>query len=114
MQETHKRKTFVIDTNVVLHDPAALSAFGNNDVVIPLALLEELSMMKRFRDERAKNAQAVLRYFDSLKVIGKGDLHMGVVLPSGCCIRIQLEIKAHFSPNFAVPIASNSYRILMA
>lgn len=114
MQETRKRKTFVIDTNVVLHDPAALSAFGDNDVVIPLALLEELSMMKRFRDERTKNAQAILRYFDSLKVIGKGDLHKGVILPSGCCIRIQLEIKAHFSPNFALPIASNSYRILMA
>jgi PhoH-like ATPase len=108
------KKTFVIDTNVLLHDPDAPSAFGDNDVVIPLTVLEELATMKRLRDERAKNARAVLRYFDSLKETGRGDLHKGVVLPSGGRIRIQLEIKTHYSPDFALNISSNSYRILMA
>lgn len=108
------RKTFVIDTNVLLHDPTAISAFGDNDVVVPLAVLEELDAMKRFRDELAKNARAVLRYFDSLKNLGKGDLHQGVILPEGTRIRIQLEIKTNYSPNFALSLSSNSYRILMA
>jgi len=108
------RKTFVIDTNVLLHDPSAPLAFGANDVVIPLTVLEELATMKRFRDERAKNARAVLSFFDSLKEKGTGDLHKGVELPSGEKIRIQLEIKSHYSPNFALNLTSNSYRILMA
>lgn len=108
------RKSFIIDTNVLLHDPEAMRAFGNNDIVIPLAVLEELATMKRFRDERAKNARMVLRFFDSLRDIGKGDLHSGVALESGARIRIQLEIKTNFSPNFALSHSSNSYRILMA
>src|SRR3984885_11672042 len=112
--KTKPRKSFVIDTNVLLHDPQAPAAFGDNDVVIPLIVLEELGAMKHFRDEQAKNAQAVLRYFDSLKEMGMGDLHKGVLLPSGGCIRIQLEIKTNYSPNFALTLSNNSYRILMA
>lgn len=108
------RKTFVIDTNVLLHDPDALHAFGKNDVVIPLAVLEELDAMKRFRDELAKNARAVLRSFDTLKRTGEGDLHRGLMLPSGTRLRIQLEVKTNYSPNFALSVATPNYRILMA
>ncbi|NGX61391.1 MAG: PhoH-like protein [Chlamydiae bacterium] len=108
------RKTFVLDTNVLLHDPDAIPTFGNCDVVVPLAVLEELGAMKRFRDELSKNARAVLRYFDSLKGIGEGDLHTGVLLPNGTRIRIQLEIKTNYSPHFALSHSSNTYRILMA
>lgn len=108
------RKNFVIDTNVLLHDPLALSSFADNNVTVPLAVLEELDTVKRFRDELAKNARSVLRYFDSLKEIGQGDLHKGVLLPNGAMIRIQLEIKTNYSPNFALSLNSTSYRILMA
>ncbi|HEV3270206.1 MAG TPA: PIN domain-containing protein, partial [Candidatus Rhabdochlamydia sp.] len=51
------RKTFIIDTNILLHDPDAIIKFHNNDVVIPLAVLEELDGMKRFSDELGKNAR---------------------------------------------------------
>lgn len=108
------RKTFVIDTNVLLHDPTALMAFGDNDVIVPLTVLEELDAMKRFRDEVGKNAIAVFRFFDSLREVGEGDLHKGVVLPQGTRIRIQMEIKTNYSPNFALSLSSSSYRILMA
>ncbi len=108
------RKTFVLDTNVLLHDPDSVTQFGNNDVVIPLGVLEELDTMKKYRDELAKNARAVLRYFDSLKDIGKGDLHEGVELPSGTVIRIQLEIKTNYSQNYALSLTSFNYKILMA
>lgn len=108
------RKTFVIDTNVLLHDPDALTAFGNNDVVLPLTVLEELDAMKRFRDELAKNARTVLRSLDALKKSAEGDFHKGVVLPNGTRIRIQLEVKTNYSPNFAISLSSNHYKILMA
>lgn len=108
------RKTFVIDTNVLLHDPASLMAFGDNDVVVPLTVLEELDAMKRFRDEVAKNSRIVLRYLDSLRELRKGGLREGVVLPSGGRIRFQLEIKTNYSSNFAFSLKNNSDRILMA
>jgi PhoH-like ATPase len=108
------RKTFVIDTNVFLHDPLAIPVFINNDVVIPLAVLEELDAMKRYRDELSKNARMVLRYIDSLKDIGTGDLHKGVILPSGTKVRIQLEITTSYSPQFSLSLNTQSYRILMA
>ncbi|MCB1181686.1 MAG: PhoH family protein [Chlamydiia bacterium] len=109
-----ERKTFVLDTNVLLHDLDAVTHFGKNNVVIPLAVLEELDTMKRYRDEMAKNARAVLRYFDTLNGLGKGDLHEGVELKNGTVIRIQLEIKTDYSPNFALSVNSVHYKILMA
>lgn len=108
------RKTFVIDTNVLLHDPDALSAFKESDVVIPLAVLEELASMKTLRDERARNARSVLRNLDAYKEKGEGDFRSGILLTTGIKVRIQLEIQMHFSPNFALNPSSNSYRILMA
>lgn len=106
--------TYVIDTNVLLHDPEALDEFEEGNLVIPLAVLEELGQLKRNRDELGRSARRVLRYFDSLKELGTGDLHSGVVLPSGTVLRIQLEIKTSYSPNFALSLSSSHYRILMA
>lgn len=108
------RKTFVLDTNTLIHDPEALNAFGNNDVVIPIAVLEELAQMKKYRDEPGKNARSVLWCFDNLKQEGEGDLHQGIALENGTRIRIQLEIKNDYSPNFALSLSNTSYRILMA
>ncbi len=108
------RKTFVLDTNTLIHDPEALTAFGDNDVVVPLAVLEELAEIKKYRDEPSKAARMVLRIFDTLKRQGEGDLHKGVRLDGGIRIRIQLEIKTNYSPNFALSLNSTSYRILMA
>lgn len=109
-----ERKTFVIDTNVLLHDPDALLSFGESDVVLPLAVLEELDTMKRFRDEIAKNARTVLRFLSSLKEKGTGDLHKGVMLSSGTKIRLQLEIKSNHNLNFGHGEKMLHYRILMS
>ena len=51
------RKTFVIDTNVLIHDPSAIQKFQDNDVVIPLSVLEELDSLKRHSDEAGKNSR---------------------------------------------------------
>jgi PhoH-like ATPase len=87
------RKTFVIDTNVLLHDPNAIAQFKNNDVVIPMIVLEELDSMKRQSDELGKNARHVLRYIDSLKEKNVGNLHEGVQIESGSTVRIHVETR---------------------
>lgn len=86
------RKTFVIDTNVLLHDPDAASKFKANDVIIPLQVLEELDTLKRNTDERGRNSRHVLRYIDSLK--GKGSLSNGVAIEGGGNLRVLSELKA--------------------
>jgi len=75
------RKTFILDTNVLLSDVDSIDAFGDNDVVIPLAVLEELDSNKKRMDEVGRNARAVCRKLDALREIGS--LHKWVSLENG-------------------------------
>lgn len=106
------KKTFVIDTNVLLHDPESITKFPRHNVVIPVTVLEELDTMKRLPNDLGKNSRAVFRYLDSLNTLGKGDLHNGVLLKNDTVIRIQLEIKTDYTYNFALSLNDN--RIIMA
>jgi PhoH-like ATPase len=106
------RKTFVIDTNVLLHDPEAITKFPESDIVIPVTVLEELDKMKRLPNELGKNARAVFRFLDSLHQLESGNLHEGVLLKNNATIRILLEIKTDYNYNFALSVNDN--RILMA
>ncbi len=106
------KKTFVLDTNVLLHDSEAIVKFPNSNVVIPVTVLEELDKMKRLPNELGKNARAVFRFLDSLNFIGKGDLHKGVVLENGAVVRIQLEVKTDIPYTFALSVNDN--RILLS
>jgi PhoH-like ATPase len=87
------RKSFVIDTNVLLHDPDAIKKFKDNDVIVPLAVLEELDSMKRLSDELGKNARHVMRYIDSLKNLKKGDLNTGIPIENGIVVKVHVELK---------------------
>lgn len=107
------RKTFIIDTNVLVHDPAAITKFKNNDVVISLGVLEELDGLKRHGDEVGKNAREVIRYIDSLKTELQGDLHHGVVIPEGPKIRVYLSVKQEPSgKGFPLNLDRGSNRLL--
>ncbi|MEI6830130.1 MAG: PhoH family protein [Synechococcaceae cyanobacterium ELA445] len=70
------RKTFVLDTNVLLHDPRALTRFEDNDVVIPIEVVEEIDRFKRDPSEKGRNARQVSRLLDGLRQ--KGNLAEGV------------------------------------
>ncbi len=70
------RKTFVLDTNVLLHDPDALTRFEDNLVVIPIEVVEEIDRFKRDPSEKGRNARAVSRLLDELRA--KGNLANGV------------------------------------
>ena len=52
-------KTYVLDTNVLLHNPGALFAFEDNEVVIPMAVIEEIDNQKKRQDEIGRNARVV-------------------------------------------------------
>lgn len=107
------RKTFVIDTNVLVHDPSAIQKFKENDVVIPLSVLEELDSLKRHADEVGKNAREVIRYIDSLKMQKQGDLHTGVVLPEGPRVRVHLDAKPERVDGFPLPLDRSSNKFLL-
>ncbi|MCB9496453.1 MAG: PhoH family protein [Fibrobacteria bacterium] len=61
------RKIFVLDTSVVIHDPHSIYTFGDNDVVIPLAVISEIDMFKGGDDQKAFNAREFSRTLDRLK-----------------------------------------------
>ena len=72
------RKTFVLDTSVLLYDSSSIYAFTGNDVVIPLITLEELDRFKDRKELIGSSAREVNRTLDSLRK--KGSLHEGVRL----------------------------------
>jgi len=87
-------KTFVIDTNVFIHRPEAIFSFRDNEIVIPLWVLEELDNLKKERDERGRNARETIRLLD--EVSRHGDLREGVRLENGSTLRV--ELGRHDSP----------------
>lgn len=79
-------KTFVLDTNVLLHNAESIESFADNGVVIPMAVIEELDKFKGNNDELGRNARQVIRRLDTLR--RKGSLKNGVPLQSGGTLRI--------------------------
>ena len=106
------RKSFVLDTNILLHDPDAITKFHDNDVVIPMMVLEELDTMKRQSDELGKNARSVLRFIDALKNTKKGDLHNGVPIEKNINVKVLLEYRNSDKKSFPLSIDRNSSRML--
>ncbi|MBQ6352235.1 MAG: PhoH family protein, partial [Lentisphaeria bacterium] len=76
-------KTVVLDTNVLLHSSMSMESFRDNDVVIPMAVIEELDKFKKNSDELGRNARAVIRNLDRLRQLDPntpGRLARGVPL----------------------------------
>jgi PhoH-like ATPase len=82
-------KNFVLDTNVLLHDPRAIFQFGDNNVVIPIYVLEEIDSFKKELSERGRNAREVARTLDGMRTGGK-HLSDGVALESGGTVRVAM------------------------
>jgi len=83
------KKNFVFDTNVILHDPQALFKFEDNNIIIPITVVEELDNFKRNIDELGRAARQVGRYMDGLRE--QGSLSQGVAIGNGGVIRIDLS-----------------------
>ncbi|SCJ51694.1 PhoH-like protein [uncultured Eubacterium sp.] len=80
-------KTYVLDTNVLIQTPDAIYRFKENDLVIPLMVLEELDGLKKAEGEKGVNARASIRELERLRQTG--DLLAGVQLKDGGRLRIE-------------------------
>lgn len=80
------KKNYILDTNVLLHDPNSLLRFDDNNVLLPIEVIEEIDRFKRESTELGQNARSVSRTLDSLR--GNGRLSEGVLLPNGGQLRI--------------------------
>lgn len=80
------KKTYVVDTNILLSDPNAIFSFEDNDVIIPLVVLEELDNHKSRLDDVGRAARVVSRSLDDLRK--KGSLFQGVQLNCGGTLRV--------------------------
>ena len=65
------KKNFVLDTNVLLHDPRSIFAFDDNNVVIPIYVIEEIDNFKRDLSSLGRNARAVARSLDDFRAYMK-------------------------------------------
>jgi PhoH-like ATPase len=88
-------KIFVLDTNVLIHDPEAILYFADNDVVVPITVIEELDKLKRGNGEIPYSARQALRLIDSFREYGK--LSSGVPLPGGGMLRVVIESKTYMA-----------------
>jgi PhoH-like ATPase len=83
------KKNYVLDTNVLLHDPRAIFRFDDNNVIIPIHVLEEIDQFKKELSELGRNARMVSRYMDQLRTNG-GKLAEGCALESGGTLRVAM------------------------
>lgn len=79
-------KNYILDTNVLLHDPNSLLNFQDNHVLIPIEVIEEIDRFKRESSELGQNARSVSRMLDAYR--GMGSLSEGVQLPNGGKLKI--------------------------
>jgi len=92
------KKNFVLDTNVLLHDPSAIHGFEDNVVNIPIYVVEEIDQFKRDVTELGRNARQVSRELDKYREMGS--LTEGLSLPNGGTIRViftQEKVPPEFS-----------------
>lgn len=81
------RKTYVVDTNVLIQSPNAIECFEENQVIIPLAVIEELDGLKNAEGNQGACARSVIRKLENYRQ--HGDLIKGIELDSGGTLRIE-------------------------
>ena len=77
---TAATKLFVLDTNVLMHDPTSLFRFEEHDLFVPMATLEELDNNKKGMSEVSRNARQASRYLDEMVGALEGDISGGIPL----------------------------------
>jgi PhoH-like ATPase len=90
-------KNYIIDTNVLLHDPNSLLSFADNHVLVPIEVIEEIDRFKRESTELGQNARTVSRMLDGFR--GEGSLSEGVTLPNGGKLKIAFYKNGHSNGN---------------
>jgi PhoH-like ATPase len=108
-QNSTEIKTFVLDTNVLIHYPEAIMSFRDNEIVLPLEVLEELDKVKTYPDQRGKCARDAIRFLD--QITKKGSLHDGVKLENGSTLRVSYLMPVK-TPD-AISLVKNDNKIIL-
>ena len=111
MKKKHNKKLFIIDTNVLLHDYKCIYKFEENDVIIPIVVLEELDKFKRGNDLINFHAREFTRELDKLS----GDMLLTANIPLGENLgNLHIETGKDFSEkvNQSFPERTSDHRIL--
>jgi len=87
-------KNFILDTNVLLHDPQSVFKFQDNNIIIPITVIEEVDRFKKDMNETGRNARMVSRILDSMRE--KGSLAAGVTMPGGGTLRVEMFAEKYF------------------
>ncbi len=82
--------TYVLDTNVLLHDPSSIFAFKENELVLPITVFEEIDRFKKDVNELGRNARSCSRILDQLRALGS--LRVGITLPNGGRLRVEYAV----------------------
>ena len=80
------RRVYVLDTSTLIYDPCAFKQFPNSDVIIPIAVLNELDKLKKLSTEAGKNARVSIRLID--EVSNKGDISTGILLDDDILLKV--------------------------
>ena len=99
------KKNYVLDANVLLHDPHAIFKFEDNDLIIPIFAIEEIDQFKREGSERGRNARTIARLLDDQRREEGNTLSKGVPLESGGTLRIAIPEQR---PSVLVGLESHS------
>ena len=82
-KSSQARRLFVLDTNVLMHDPAAIFRFEEHDIYLPMVVLEELDANKKGMSESSRNVRQVSRFLDDLmRSATKEEIDRGLPLPA--------------------------------
>lgn len=100
----------MLDTNIILLDANSILRFGDNKVVIPLIVIEELDRFKRDQSQNGRNARAFSRLVDDLRK--KGSLQDGVQLDNGGTLCVSLDLKYRTEKHEHIDLSSNDNLIL--
>ena len=81
-------KNYILDTNVLLHDPQAIFKFSDNNVILPLTVIEEIDRFKKDQSETGRNARQISRMIDDFRSQAK--LVEGVALANGGVLKVAI------------------------
>jgi PhoH-like ATPase len=91
-------KNYVLDTNVLLHDPRALYAFADNNVIVPIYVIEEIDSFKKDQSELGRNARTIARLLDHHRA--DGGLAQPQPIDSGGTVRVALSKTPPTNPSY--------------
>ena len=122
VRERGARRIFVLDTNVLMHDPTCIFRFEEHDVYLPMVVLEELDAHKKGMSEASRNVRQVSRFLDELiRGVTKEQIDLGLPLPAAysgnhgkrpCSGRLYFQTRASTGAAPALQVAGNDNAIL--